>query len=246
MDMSTSVEWSLDIAPGVLDIPGDPRESFVEGCMRGREMERMRIARDLHDSTGQLLISLRLSLARLRADPIGPGAADLICELDETVCEIEEQLRTFAFLNFPASLRDDGLVVALQRLSRGFSRKTGLKVEFKNRSSLLAGRRPAALALLRIAQEALTNIYRHAGATSGLVLLEQEGNFIRLKISDNGQGLPIGEPCNGIGLEAMRQRMAAEGGSLTLRRLRRGTRLVAAVPLLRLEEETARKTRTSR
>ncbi len=241
MDLSSFLDGAREIAPSVCDLPEEQRGSFIEGCMRGREMERLRIARDLHDSTGQLLIALRLSIARLNADPFIPPAAEVFRELDEMARELEEQVRTFAFLNFPAPLREDGLVVALQRLARGFSCKTGLSILFENRSSLREGRGSAALALLRVTQEALTNIYRHAVATSGLVSLEQRESLLRLKITDDGQGLPIGQICSGIGLEAMRQRMAAEGGTLTLRRLRRGTLLVAALPVASLEESSPRR-----
>lgn len=246
MDLSLFLDGAREIAPSIRDLPEEQRGSFIEGCMRGREMERLRIAGDLHDSTGQLLIALRLSIARLNADPFIPAAADFIRELDELARELEEQVRTFAFLNFPAPLREDGLVVALQRLARGFSGKTGLNIVFEDRSLLRAGGGSAALALLRVAQEALTNIYRHAGATSGRVSLERQDDLIRLKITDDGNGLPVGQACSGIGLEAMRQRVAAEGGFLKLRRLRRGTLLVAAVPIARLEDSSPRrKTRST-
>ena len=219
--------------------PGDLQSSsFAAGCLWGRESERQRLASELHDCTSQLLIALKLQIAGFNARTDTPGVADLVEDLEDTARQIEEQVRAFAFVNFPAQMPDGGLVPALQRLADGFSRKTGIETRFELDTSHFAGRGPAAQALLRVAQEALANVYRHACATAVCMSLTVECGEAVLRIADDGRGLPD-EPCGiGIGIEGMRQRLAAEGGRLALSRMRPGALVTAAVPASRLALQT--------
>jgi len=222
-----------DCLTSLFDLPPDrPQEelaSYIDGCIHGRDMERQLLSRELHDSTGQLLVALKLGLAHLKV-LAGPGATgEAFAEIESVVREVEGHIRAFTFMSYPAALREDGLSQALRRLAQGFADKTGLEITFENGDTIPLNR-SSDLTLLRVAQEALTNVYRHAQATSVRVSLKSRPGRTDLSIEDDGRGLPWDEPCSGIGIEGMRQRLEVEGGTLEFIRLKRGTRLVASVP----------------
>jgi signal transduction histidine kinase len=200
----------------------------MEGCLAGQELERMRLGRELHDSTGQLLISLHLIIARLKLSPIDPDVA--LQEIDDAVRAIEREIRATTWLCHPPCLSADGLIATLHRLCREFGNRTGIPTTFSDRSGGGLAQGPTALALLRIAQEALTNIYRHARAESASLALDREGDWIALTIRDDGCGLPQGNLHPGVGLQSMEHRLASLGGELQVQRLIQGTQLVARLP----------------
>jgi signal transduction histidine kinase len=201
-----------------------------------REEEKGRIARDLHDELGQLLTALQLELrgAEAAAEELGPQAGSLVDRLvaastlgDATVQEVQRiahDLRSEA-------LDSVGLDAALRQELRSFRRRTGLEVV----ESLLPVEgldRRAATALFRIAQEALTNVARHAGARRVEVGLSASGDRVILTIADDGHGFAEGEPGPGrLGLLGMRERATELGGYVTVGPAPSGgTRVLATLP----------------
>ena len=189
-----------------------------------REEERARLSRDVHDVIGQGLTAIRLvagSLARRRPDDgeVQARIADLRQLVDETVGHVR---RVSTDLR-PGVLDDLGLVAALEWQARRFEERSGLTciVETEGPEAAFApGRLPSALgtAAFRIAQEALTNVARHAEASEVVVCLVADGDTLRLVIQDDGRGL--GAPADGrrpLGLVGMRERALAAGGELTVR-----------------------------
>lgn len=198
--------------------------------LEAQESERIRIGQELHDSTGQLLVALKLSIAHFReTSPTAPTA--FLQEINSTVCEIEQQIRAFSFLNYPAQLAEQGLVATLHSFSRSYARKTGIHVFFRGDGSSPLGSGNAALDLLRVAQEALANIYRHAKASSVRISLSRRGGRVELSIKDDGRGLPEGFIPEGVGMQSMRYRTERHGGSLAVRRRQKGTEVLASMPL---------------
>ena len=215
-------------------LSGAERATFLDGWMRAQEFERLRLGRELHDSTGQLLLALRLNIAQLRVLDADSGRDGMLREIEEAASQIESQIRVFSFLHYPIELEGEGLSAALRAFVQGFGRRTGLKTSFVNRCTVTLRNGPAALALLRIAQEALTNVYRHASAIAVAVKLQQSTDQVELIVRDNGAGFPPdGCKLTGVGLQGMRHRAELQGGRLSVRQLKRGTQVKAQIPLSR-------------
>jgi signal transduction histidine kinase len=210
------------------------RADIFEKLLSLRDDERQRIGQELHDSAGQLLFSLQLSVARLRQTQEDGEHESLIEEIHDTARLIGQEIRSLAFLNHPARMDPRGLVAALDALFHGFGKRTGCRAEFK-----LIGDQPmvngaSCMALLRVAQEALVNIHRHAHASSVAAKLQRRKATLELTITDNGVGLPPPEQRamnGGVGLDGMRFRVERLGGHFSIENLEQGTRLLASVPL---------------
>jgi len=209
---------------------------FLEHRLMAQEYEGLRMGRELHDSTGQLLLSLRLSIAHLREVREGGAPDSIFDEITETVRQIDQEIRAFSFLHYPAELGKGGLVAALDMLARGFGERTHLKIVFKSTGTLAAANAASSMALLRVAQEALMNVHRHAKAGLVRMSLIEHKDRLELTVRDDGQGIkpPEGRAvANGVGLHGMRHRVERLGGRFSIRRLKQGTGIVASVPIRR-------------
>ena len=219
----------------------DQQSWLLEGFLCAQDVERFRLGQELHDSTGQLLVALRLNIARIKELNAVFGSGDLFREIELTVGQIEKEMRAFSFGHYPAQVQEEGFATALEDFARGFGRRTGLDITFRNLCRVELGRGPAAVALLRVAQEALTNVYRHAHATSVRILIANRRGKLELCIEDDGQGLPdiAGNCRTGVGLRSMSHRTESHGGQLVLQRLTRGTRVTACIPVERFDLDPA-------
>lgn len=209
------------------------RVSLFNELLKVRDFERQRIGQELHDSAGQLLVALQLSVAHLRRIEEGSGHDDLMAEIDETVRQIDREIRSLAFLEFPAELSDRGLISAVQSLCRDFGRRTGIKVTFKLTGDFREASEAVSTTVLRVVQEALVNIHRHAHALSARVAIEKCADRLQVTVADDGVGMPhtVGDRPRGIGLQGMRRRIEALGGRFQIRNLKRGTKVSGSLPL---------------
>jgi len=192
-----------------------------------QELERQRLARELHDETGQALTSILLGLKQLKgADP------DSVEALRELVVDTLRDVRRLAVELRPKTLDDFGLVPALERLTDGFSEQTGIVVDLE--TSMLKERLPEEVetAIYRIVQEALTNVVKHAHAHRVSVLLTRADGRIKAVIEDDGTGFePDRTDGDGIGLIGMRERIELLDGSLAVESSdRSGTTIAVEVP----------------
>jgi signal transduction histidine kinase len=218
----------------VPNVKSAERSGFIDNCLQAQENERLKLGRELHDSTGQLLLALRLEIARLRVVHGSLDQGSLLDEIEDTVREIDREIRAFTFAHYPAEVGRDGLGPALRSLARGFASRTGLSINFGAISDSIGQTGQSALALLRIAQEALLNVHRHARALHVQMALSMRGEMLELIIRDDGIGIPEGrdlEESHGVGLLGMRHRVERLGGQFKIRRLKNGTKIVAAVPV---------------
>jgi signal transduction histidine kinase len=200
-----------------------------------QELERRRLARELHDETGQALTSILLGLKSLEDaldDEGRRGAA--VAGLRKLVVATLQDVRRLAIELRPKVLDDFGLVPALERLTESFGEQTEIRVRFE--SSLGDERLPpeAETALYRIVQESLTNVVKHAHAHSVSIVLARKPGAVALVIEDDGRGFDVAETRDdGFGLEGMRERVGLFGGSLQIEsRAGAGATIVAEVPLL--------------
>lgn len=216
------------------DILEFTREQIFDEILRLRDDERERIGHELHDSAGQLLLFLQLSVARLKLHEEAKSYEGLIEEIQETARLISAEVRSLAYLNHPAELAPSGLASTLRGLLEGFGKRTGFHVSFHSAGDLPPIDADTSMALLRVAQEALVNIHRHAHAQAVTMSLEIRGNKLELTITDDGVGMPSAELLaieGGVGVQGMRFRVKRLGGEFRICNLERGTRISAAVPV---------------
>lgn len=205
----------------------------VRRVVEAQELERTRLARELHDETGQALTSILLGLKSLEERVDRDEGRVAVAELRELVVSTLHDVRRLALELRPAALDDFGLVPALERLRDAVTEQGSIRVEVQ--SHLNEKRLPAETetALYRIVQEGLTNAVRHAQATRVTVRLTQRGNSIALVMQDDGKGFdPQSVRDGGLGLIGMRERVALVGGRLTVESSEEaGTMISAEVPL---------------
>ncbi len=202
--------------------------------VEGQEVERRRLARELHDETGQALTSILLGLRAVEEAGSGDGVVrKSVSEVRELVVATLQDVRRLAVELRPKALDDFGLVPALERLVQTFSEATGISVDLE--AGLGEDRLPAELetTLYRIIQEALTNVVKHAEAQSVSVLLVRREGSVTTVIEDDGRGFdPTSTREDGLGLLGMRERVALHDGRLQLEASPgAGTTLVVEMPL---------------
>jgi two-component system, NarL family, sensor histidine kinase UhpB len=201
--------------------------------VQAREDERRRIARELHDELGQRLTALKMDLSALADEGTSPPQAErvasMLAMLDDTVASVR---RIAADLR-PMMLDDLGLYAAVQWLAGDAKRRLGLNVGLALEDSEPALSEPMSTALYRIVQEALTNVARHAQASTVSITLHGDGAELTLCVQDNGIGLPAGalQQEGSYGLLGMQERVQALGGSLEVSNTGAGTRLEVRLPL---------------
>ena len=205
------------------------REDFTHSIIAGQDQERRRIAREVHDSTMQLLAGLGLSLGQLKRLRRSKSTTGIVDEMEQLLGEAQRELRAISFLAHPPLLKELGLVSAMKQLCGGFARRTGLNIAFHGEDDLELSS-AAEVAVYRIVQEALSNIHRHARATDAAVGLYRRHSILHVAIADNGSGMPE-HIRKGVGVSSMRERINEVGGRLMIRRGDPGTILIASVPV---------------
>ena len=203
-----------------------------------QQQERQRIAAELHDSTCQQLTAASLHLGALRrtaqTDPLALQAID---QIERSLGEAQKEIRSFSYLLHPPYLGRDGLHTTLMRFIEGYGRRTGLKATTQIADEVDGVMPAAQLALLRVVQEALSNVHRHARATKVVVSMKTTRTSLLFSIGDNGKGMGNGEMPGdrpaGLGVAGMRARVGQLGGTLRIASGARGTTISGKVPLSR-------------
>jgi signal transduction histidine kinase len=201
--------------------------------VEAQELERRRLARELHDETGQALTSILLGLKGLEERMDDTDARAAAVELRELVVSTLQDVRRLAVELRPSALDDFGLVAALERLTDSFAEQTGISVDFQ--TALAEERLPEEVetALYRIVQESLTNVVKHARARRVSILLARKHGSVKAVVEDDGRGFdPADQSDRGFGLVGMRERLALLGGRLEVESAQEaGTTIAAEVPV---------------
>ncbi len=203
--------------------------------LTSQEDERQLISEELHDSTVQHLVAVDLNLMRLKSR-LGADAdvQEILGDIETSVARAIQELRVSTYLLHPPDLDRDGLALALRRYCDGFARRTGLSVRFDCDAGVDELIASAQKCVLRIVQEALTNVHRHAKASQVVVRCRSHDGHMHIVVSDNGSARNTGMPTQvraGVGLASMRMRLAQFGGCMTMSAARRGTVLHCVLPL---------------
>jgi signal transduction histidine kinase len=201
-----------------------------ERLQMAREEERRRMARELHDSLQQDLTAIDLGLQSLAGRFDDSAASDIVAELKLLVGRVHLDVRATTFLMHPPELADGGLPAALERMLNGLQRRSRLEVEYQSVAGKWKVPMRAAIALYRIAQEAMMNVYRHSRATHAVVRLFPASDHVVLDIEDNGIGFDPAT-AQGVGIRSMVSRAREQQGSLSIERLERGTLVRVKLPI---------------
>ncbi len=204
----------------------------VRRVVAAQELERTRLARELHDETGQALTSILLGLKPLEQLATTEESSAAVASVRELVVSTLQDVRRLAVELRPSALDDFGLVPALERLAESFREQTGLQVDLE--TSVGGDRLPADVetALYRIVQESLTNIVKHANAGRISVLLTRKDDGVAVIVEDDGGGFEESPSEEGLGLVGMRERVGLVGGKLRIESApETGTTIAAEVPV---------------
>ncbi len=213
------------------------QQQLLNAILDAQEEERRRISESLHNGVGQTLFAAQLSLARVDVNPRPerkPEVAQALEKARQLLTEAMVDTRRASHELVPILLKDYGLLKAMEEFCSRFER-TGIKLEchcFPERLSP-----PLEMALYRISQELVNNIFKHSGATRAVLEVSKDRNFIYLEAQDNGKGMEIGSlrgpaPGKGIGMRTMQDRVDLLGGRLEIDATPgKGTLVAIRVPL---------------
>jgi signal transduction histidine kinase len=205
-----------------------------------QDQERRRIARELHDTTGQNLTAMKMVTASLRSAVIdNQSAMQFLREINDLIEEAVKAIRTTSYLLHPPLLDEVGLVSAINWYVDGFSQRSGVKVSLELPQTSARLPENIELAVFRVLQESLTNVHRHSGCSAITIHFEVSSEQLNLSVKDNGRGIPQDRIRRfsehgtgfGVGIVGMRERLHEIGGQLKITSDGSGTTLVATVPL---------------
>lgn len=205
----------VDAFNAMLDRLAEERRLGARAALTAQERERLRVGRALHDEAGQSLTAIALEVERLarqsspeQREQLRALAVQLHDSLDD-IRRISRQLR-------PEALEDLGLVNALIALSTRVSQQGGISIDRHFSAELPELSEELELVIYRVAQEALTNVLRHAEATRCRIDLAANGDVVELTVTDDGRGIPRQIDAETIGIEGMRERASLVGGVLSV------------------------------
>lgn len=205
-----------------------------------QDEERRRIARDLHDVTGQKIAVLSMSLDRLaRMASEQTPAHESIKESRDIVSQIGEEVRTLSYILHPPLLDECGLSSAVHWYAEGFEKRSGIKLEVAVDPNLPRLPADAETTLFRVVQESLTNVHRYSGSSVAKINISTSDGVVRLEVIDHGHGIKSGKARAkldgsaplGVGIPGMRERLHQLGGELTVDFGTNGTRVLAMLPV---------------
>jgi signal transduction histidine kinase len=207
-----------------------------------QDIERRRIARELHDSFGQYLVGLKLNVDMLRQ---APKREELWNETEELMQRCIGEVRTLSYLLHPPTMDEAGFVSAARWYVEGFGERSGVRVTLDAPEELDRLPDPIELTLFRVLQEALTNVHRHSGASRAYVAISQDEAHVLMEVRDNGRGMPSDllrqfdatGAGMGVGLAGVRERARELCGKLTIESDRNGTLLAIEIPHFATKEK---------
>ena len=211
-----------------------------------QDEERRRIARDLHDSIGQLIAALSInnSVVFQEAAKLSPEAADALNQNTELVEQLSKDTRTISHLLHPPLLDQIGLLPAIKMFAEGFGERSSVKVTVDLSPEI--GRLPpnVEISIFRVIQECLTNVYRHSGSKTAMIKMwPSPDKVLTIEVCDEGKGMPSptrafvsDETKHGVGLAGMRERVRELGGTFQIRSNEKGTTVTATLPVATMME----------
>jgi PAS domain S-box-containing protein len=222
-----------------MEMQAEQLRALSTQLLASQDDERRRIARELHDSAGQIIAALGMSLAGVETHAkFNPPLANALEDTQDLLRQLNREIRTTSYLLHPPLLDETGLPGALRWYIDGIKKRSGLEVELFVADDF--DRLPAdvELTLFRIVQESMTNIHRHSGSTRATIRLKREASSVQLEVQDYGKGMPPESapttglrPRTGVGMMGMRERVRHIGGKLIVESSSKGTTVCVQLPL---------------
>lgn len=215
-------------------------QNLSQRLLKVQDEERRKLARDLHDSTGQTLAALKISVSFLQEKcKQDPSTLGIVSEVVALADQAIDEIRTMSYLLHPPLLDEVGFPCAAEWYVEGFAKRSGLSITLDFAADRARLPITMEIALFRVLQEALTNVHRHSGASQASVCFQRQSASAILEIRDFGRGIPterlaqLREPSaeTGVGLAGMRERLNELNGRLEIESDSHGTSLRATVPL---------------
>jgi signal transduction histidine kinase len=215
-------------------------QKLSQRLLKVQDEERRKIARDLHDTTGQTLAALQISVSSLQNRwKDDPASLAIISEVAQLADKALEEIRTLSYLLHPPLLDEVGFTCAAEWFIEGFAKRSGINIKADIANSRERLPKSVEIALFRVLQESLTNVHRHSGASEASIHFQREDEAVILEVRDFGKGIPEERlrllhgvsAETGVGLAGMRERLHELDGKLEIESDGRGTSMRATVPL---------------
>jgi PAS domain S-box-containing protein len=214
--------------------------------MKAQDEERRRIARELHDSAGQTLTVIGMSLGQLiqRAEGSSPELAKEGKEIEAMVQQLHSEIRTTSYLLHPPLLDETGLASALSWYVEGLAERSHLAITLDIADNVRRLPNDMELAIFRVVQECLTNIHRHADSKTALIRVVREGESVKIEVRDNGKGisrerlLEIQSRGSGVGIRGIRERIRQFHGEMKIESNGSGTTVIVSIPVAKEARST--------
>src|SRR5579859_5250408 len=229
-------------ATGVLitDLTAHKQQAeFASRLQNIQDDERKRIARELHDSVGQLLaaIGMNINVVQSQSSKLDADGVRAVSDNAMLVLQVSNEIRTLSHLLHPPLLDVAGVASALRWYVDGFAERSKIKVDLEIPADLGRLSPNIEITIFRIVQECLTNIHRHSGSATATITLQLEDNALLLQVRDSGKGISLEKQQEltlgrgGVGVEGMRERVRQLGGALEIHSTGNGTAVTATLPL---------------
>jgi two-component system NarL family sensor kinase len=215
-------------------------QKLSQRLLKVQDEERRKIARDLHDSTGQTLTALKISVSGLQEDcKAEPARLAALADIAQLTDQALDEIRTMSYLLHPPLLDEVGFACAADWFIEGFAKRSGVNVKADIATSRERLPKRMEIALFRVLQESLTNVHRHSGASEASINFQHESEVVILEVRDFGKGiteerlrlLSSVSAETGVGLAGMRERLHELDGTLEIESDSHGTRVRVTVPL---------------
>ena len=238
-DGQTELEVKVQQRTLELDTANQSLRDLSARLMQLQDDERRRIARELHDSVGQLLAGLSMNLANVRGDIEQLSrTAKSLTDSEALVQEMSQEVRTISHLLHPPLLDEAGLVSAIHCYVDGFAQRSKIEVALDLPEDFPRFSPELETAIFRVVQECLTNIHRHSGSSVAKIQLRHPDGQVLVEVADKGKGIPsekheelVSAGTPGVGIRGMRERIRQLGGTLEITSNGTGTFVLATFPV---------------
>ncbi|GAC1622422.1 MAG: hypothetical protein PVS2B2_16390 [Candidatus Acidiferrum sp.] len=220
----TQLEFRRLVKNTIENLPGQ--------LFRAQDDERRRIARDLHDSTGQVLAALGMIIGQLQKQSSLENSPEFE-QCREMIAIATTEIRNLSYLLHPPLMEELGLASAVSEYVAGFGKRSGINIQVEVSPEVGRLSENREITLFRIIQGALSNVHRHSGSSAAVIRIFYSGNDVVLEIQDRGQGMPCGTghlPLEGVGIKSMKERVRPFGGTLHIATSTGGTTVKAVLP----------------
>lgn len=232
-----SLEERVQERTAELKTANESLRDLSASLLKLQDEERRRLARELHDSVGQILaaLTINISMVKSQVHKLDSSGARAVAENAKLVEQASREIRTLAHLLHPPLLEMAGLSTALRWYVDGFSERSKIKVDLEIPRDFNRLTNEAELAIFRIVQECLTNIHRHSGSPTAAIRIQRQDGQLIVQVLDRGKGIPKEKQRQftesgraGVGLGGMRERLRQLGGTLQIQSDENGT-VVSAI-----------------